>query len=141
MPGARKKRLEEDHPFQRARRQHKLSCSTSASHSFSEERDYIVVLFQGTADPVIDKEIAVIKESRSDGHAGEEETSMMFYIRPDLVDRQAIGSESGANQARLGQMKNGYTGIWWYARYPNHYAGDLAQPDRRTGRASRVKRC
>jgi creatinine amidohydrolase len=99
----------------------------------SEERDYIVVLFQGTADPEFDREIESLKKAAVDGHAGEEETSMMFYIRPDLVNRQAIGSESGANQARLGQMKNGYTGIWWYARYPNHYAGDPALPDRRMG--------
>jgi len=99
----------------------------------SEERDYIVVLFQGTADPEFDREIESLKKAAVDGHAGEEETSMMFYIRPDLVNSQAIGSESGANQARLGQMKNGYTGIWWYARYPNHYSGDPAQPDRRMG--------
>ncbi|MCU0410133.1 MAG: creatininase family protein [Bacteroidales bacterium] len=99
----------------------------------SAERDYIVVLFQGTADPELDREIESLKKAAVDGHAGEEETSMMFYIRPDLVNRQAIGSESGASQARLSQMKNGYTGIWWYARYPNHYAGDPAQPDKRLG--------
>jgi len=30
-------------------------------------------------------------------------------------------------------MPFGYTGIWWYANYPNHYASDVAQPDRRLG--------
>ncbi|MFZ0472418.1 MAG: hypothetical protein WAL94_07370, partial [Bacteroidales bacterium] len=53
--------------------------------------------------------------------------------RPDLVDLPALGAESGADQARLALMKNGYVGIWWYAKYPNHYAGDLAQPNKRLG--------
>jgi hypothetical protein len=30
-------------------------------------------------------------------------------------------------------MPFGYTGIGWYARFPNQYAGDPAQPDRRLG--------
>jgi creatinine amidohydrolase len=99
----------------------------------ASEKDYIVVLFQPGEDPVMDKEIQSLKKASNDGHAGEEETSMIDYIRPDLVDRQALGAESGADQARLALMKNGYVGIWWYAKYPNHYAGDLAQPNKRLG--------
>lgn len=99
----------------------------------SEKRDYIVVLFQGSADSATDKEIQALRKAAVDGHAGENETSRMYYIRPELVDRQAIGTESGDNLARLGQMNNGFTGIWWYARYPNHFAGDAVQPDRRLG--------
>jgi creatinine amidohydrolase len=34
--------------------------------------------------------------------------------------------ESGANQKRLA-IPNVYTGIWWYANYPNHYAGEGAK--------------
>lgn len=96
-------------------------------------KDYIVVLFQGGPDNEIDREIKSIKKATSDGHAGEEETSMMSFIRPDLVDGGAIGLESGASQGRLDKLPFGYSGIGWYARYPNHYAGDVAQPDRRLG--------
>ncbi|HUW91848.1 MAG TPA: creatininase family protein [Bacteroidales bacterium] len=96
-------------------------------------RDYIVVLFQGAADPVKDKEIKSLKKATTDGHAGENELSMMDFIRPDLVDRKAIGSESGASQGRLDMLPYGYTGIGWYARFPNQYAGDPAQPDKRLG--------
>ncbi len=96
-------------------------------------KDYIVVLFQGGPDEEMDKEIKSIKKATSDGHAGEEETSMMYFIRPDLVDVAAIGMESGANQGRLDMMPHGYSGIGWYARYPNHYAGDVAQPNKRLG--------
>ena len=96
-------------------------------------RDYIVVLFEPGNDPVKDKEIQSLKKAKNDGHAGEEETSMIYYLRPDLVDLQALGAESGADQDRLAMMKNGYVGIWWYAKYPNHYCGDLAQPNKRLG--------
>jgi len=96
-------------------------------------KDYIVVLFQPGSDPVKDKEINALKKATLDGHAGEEELSMMEYIRPDLVDRSAIGSESGANQERLRKLPYGYTGIGWYAKFPNQYAGDPAQPDKRLG--------
>ena len=32
--------------------------------------------------------------------------------------------ESGADQARQHLPEGVYTGIWWYARFPNHYSGD-----------------
>jgi len=96
-------------------------------------KDYIVVLFQGGPNQEIDREINSLKKATSDGHAGEEETSMMYFIRPDLVDVSAIGLESGASQGRLDRMPFGYTGIGWYARFPNHYAGDVAQPNKRLG--------
>ena len=32
-------------------------------------------------------------------------------------------NESGKNQDRL-SIPNIYTAIWWYADYPNHYAGE-----------------
>jgi creatinine amidohydrolase len=87
-------------------------------------RDYIVVFFQPDADPATKKEINSLKKSKSDGHAGEEETSMMYVIRPDLVHADMAKNQSGEDQARLKQLPYGYTGIWWYARFPNHYAGD-----------------
>ena len=96
-------------------------------------KDYVVVLFQSGPDPVLDKEINSLTKAKVDGHAGEEETSMMSFIRPDLIDVNAIKSESGLNQARLSKMRYGYTGIWWFARYPNHYASDVAEPDKRLG--------
>jgi creatinine amidohydrolase len=95
-------------------------------------KDYIVVLFQERTNPAYSKEIESLKKAKLDGHAGEEETAMMSYIRPDLVDVQAITSQSGADQKRL-NVPFGYTGIWWYAKYPNHYASDFAQPNKRLG--------
>jgi len=97
------------------------------------KKDYIVVLFQSGPDPLKDKEINSLKKAVLDGHAGEEETAMIYFIRPDLVDVKVIGLESGADQARLKTLPFGYTGIWWYSRYPNHYCGEPVQPDKRLG--------
>lgn len=98
----------------------------------ASERDYTVVFFQENENPRYSKEIAALKKAKLDGHAGEEETSMMTYIRPDLVDVQAIKSQSGLDQNRL-PIPFGYTGIWWYAKYPNHFASDVAEPNKRLG--------
>jgi creatinine amidohydrolase len=100
----------------------------------AEQKDFVVVLFSPESDPVLDREISALKKAKLDGHAGEEETSMMYVIRPDLVDKSAIKNESGLDQGRLKGLQNGYTGIWWYARYPNHYASDVAQPDEKLGK-------
>ena len=64
------------------------------------------------------------KKSENDLHAGEAETSAMLANRPDLVHMDRAKSESGEDQRRLTLPSNIYTGIWWYARFPNHYAGD-----------------
>jgi creatinine amidohydrolase len=40
------------------------------------------------------------------------------------VHQDRAGEESGADQSRLHLPEGVYTGIWWYARFPNHYAGD-----------------
>jgi creatinine amidohydrolase len=99
----------------------------------ASQKDYIVVMFRGGSESEYDKEIESLKKAKLDGHAGEEETSMMYFIRPDLVDQMAIKSQSGLNQEKLKGLKNGYTGIWWYASYPNHYASDVAEPNKRLG--------
>lgn len=99
----------------------------------ASQKDYIVVLFEPGSDPVIGEEIKSLEKAKLDGHAGEEETSMMFFIRPDLVDQQAIKTQSGLDQERLKDLPYGYTGIWWFAKYPNHYASDVAEPNKRLG--------
>jgi creatinine amidohydrolase len=57
-------------------------------------------------------------------HAGESETSKMMISRPDTVHLDRATGESGADQHRQNLPEDVYTGIWWYARFPNHYSGD-----------------
>lgn len=74
------------------------------------------------------------KSDRStDMHAGESETSVSMIARPDLVHLDRARQESGADQARLKLPESLYTGIWWYARFPNHYAGEGAVASRELG--------
>ena len=98
-----------------------------------KQQDFVVVLFRPGKDPVNDAEIESLKKAKLDSHAGEEETSMMYYINPSFVDQEALKSESGADQDRLGKIPFGYTGIWWYAKYPNHFASDINTPNKRLG--------
>ncbi len=97
------------------------------------KKDYIVVLFQGGSDEAMDRQINSLKKATLDGHAGENETSMMYFIRPDLVDTGAMGLESGLDQRRLGAMPHAFAGINWYSRYPNHFAGDVLQANSELG--------
>ena len=99
----------------------------------SKQQDYIVVLFRPGNDPVNGAEIKSLKKAKLDGHAGEEETSMMYYINPAFVDQDALKNESGLDQNRLSKLPYGYTGIWWYAKYPNHFASDVNTPNKRLG--------
>jgi creatinine amidohydrolase len=68
-----------------------------------------------------------MRQTTTGGHADEMETSMMRFIRPDLVKTERAGTQSGKDQERLKEIPFQYTGIWWYAQYPNHYAGDATK--------------
>jgi len=74
-----------------------------------------------------------LKKDSLDMHAGQSETSNTMISRPDLVHLDRAASQSGADQARLHLPENLYTGIWWYARFPNHYSGEGAAATRELG--------
>jgi creatinine amidohydrolase len=68
-----------------------------------------------------------------DMHAGQTETSNMLIARPDLVHVDRAAQESGADQNRVKLPSSVYTGIWWYAKFPNHYAGDATTASKELG--------
>jgi creatinine amidohydrolase len=90
-----------------------------------KRRDYVVYLYDPVADPAVTEQLNKIRKSdaATDQHAGERETSVLMYLRPELVKKDLATSQSGENQKR-DPLPELYTGIWWYASYPNHYAGD-----------------
>ena len=61
---------------------------------------------------------------------------MVHAIHPDLVHADRALDQSGRDQSRLDHLSNTYTGIWWYASYPNHYAGDGSSPQKSIGEIS-----
>jgi creatinine amidohydrolase len=90
----------------------------------ARRRDYVVYLFQPSDDPAFDAKVKAMMKTPVDMHAGEMETSTMLAHRPDIVHPERAREQSGADQARLSGLKDAYTAIWWYARFPNHYAGE-----------------
>lgn len=60
------------------------------------------------------------------GHACEFETSSMMAINDKLVNLEKINSDETKAMHRLDNLKDNdlYTGISWYADYPNQIAGD-----------------
>ena len=73
------------------------------------------------------------QQTTNDMHAGESETSHTLITRPDLVHMDRANQQSGADQARLHLPGDVYTGIWWYARFPNHYSGDGSKATKELG--------
>ena len=100
-----------------------------AQTQLDKPHDYVVYIFNELSH---DKGGPARKTSM-DMHAGEGETSNVLISRPDLVHLDRANSESGADQGRQKLPENVYTGIWWYTRFPNHYAGDGAPANKELG--------
>jgi creatinine amidohydrolase len=91
----------------------------------SERRDYALYWYQPSYDPeVIRKAEALTMHDELDQHAGNRETSMVKAVVPELVHPELAGEQPGADYDRINNLHHVYTGIWWYASYPNHYSGD-----------------
>jgi creatinine amidohydrolase len=101
-----------------------------AQAQLAAPRDYVVYVF-GLPNENVPGRPAL--KSPMDMHAGEVETSNMMIARPDLVHQDRASQQSGADQKRDPLPESVYTGIWWYARFPNHYAGDGAAATKELG--------
>jgi creatinine amidohydrolase len=101
-----------------------------AQTQLDKPRDYVVYVF----DMRSPSSGGPPKKTSIDMHAGESETSKMMISRPDTVHIERAGAESGADQHRQNLPENVYTGIWWYARFPNHYSGDGAAATQALGK-------
>jgi creatinine amidohydrolase len=64
------------------------------------------------------------KSAGVDYHAGENETSNTLVSHPDLVHQDRAKQETGVDLKREHLPEFVYTGIWWYASFPEHYSGD-----------------
>ena len=71
-----------------------------------------------------------------DGHAGEGEISNVMASRPELAHPERSSTQSGADLNRLELPEGLYTGIWWYAKFPNHYQGDSTAASAARGAAT-----
>jgi creatinine amidohydrolase len=91
-----------------------------AQSQLASQKDYVVYVYSRGQFPPGRPPL----HSKVDEHAGESETSHLMISRPDLLHMDRAASESGADRNRLDLPRGVYTGIWWYAKFPDHYAGD-----------------
>jgi len=101
-----------------------------AQSQLASQRDYVVYVF-GLPNQNVPGRPAL--KTPFDMHGGEVETSNMLIARPDLVHVDRANQQSGADQHRQNLPGSVYTGIWWYARFPNHYAGDASAANKELG--------
>jgi creatinine amidohydrolase len=101
-----------------------------AQSQLASQRDYVVYVF-GLPNQNVPGRPAL--KTPFDMHGGEVETSNMLIARPDLVHVDRANQQSGADQHRQNLPGSVYTGIWWYARFPNHYAGVASAANKELG--------
>ena len=106
-------------------------------NQLENEKRHVVYFFT----PEFSKETAQeiqglrISDPATDQHGGEREASEILYLRPELTKLERSNTESGENQKRLNLPSTLYTAIWWYASYPNHYAGKAELATEELGKA------
>lgn len=100
----------------------------------AKPRSYMVYFVEPhLRDARIQDRVNAMRKTDRGGHACEVETSSMLAIRPDLVQLDRASSESGLPLRRLKHLPEVYSAMWWYADYPNHYAGDARPADAELG--------
>lgn len=101
----------------------------------AQKRDYSLYWYKTYYDPeAIRKAEALSMHDAGEQHAGNRETSMVKSIVPELVHPELADSQPGVDLDRIGNLSHVYTGIWWYASYPNHYAGDGSKATQEAGK-------
>ena len=100
-----------------------------AQSQLASPHDYVVYIYRyspsGSGRPAL--------RTKTDQHAGESETAHSLVTMPNLVHMDRATSESGSDLNRLDLPTGVYTGIWWYARFPEHYAGEGAAATKELG--------
>ncbi len=98
------------------------------------KRDYVLYWFRPQFNAEIQKKVDELTQPDPNGmHAGNSETAMVMAIDPSLVHTNRANQQTGNDEARMNHLKNVFTGIWWYARFPNHYSGDGSKANAEAG--------
>jgi creatinine amidohydrolase len=103
-----------------------------AQSQLDSPKDYVVYVVSGLGGQAA----APPSKPGVDGHAGEGEVSNVMASRPELAHPDRAATESGKDLNRMDLPAGVYTGIWWYAKFPNHYQGDAAGATEARGKAA-----
>ena len=107
-----------------------------AQTQLESPKDYIVYTMSALSSGAGLPAAAAPSRPGVDGHAGEGEISNVMASRPELVHPERSSTQSGADLNRLELPEGLYTGIWWYAKFPNHYQGDSSGASAARGAAT-----
>ncbi len=100
----------------------------------SEKRDYSLYWFRPEKNSEVDRKAEELtQKDKYDSHGGNSETSAMLATKPEVVHRERSDEQSGVDQERMKNLKHVYSGIWWYASFPNHYGGDASKANAEAG--------
>ncbi|MGQ9513716.1 MAG: creatininase family protein [Thermoproteota archaeon] len=80
-----------------------------------------------------------LMETKEHGHACECETSYSLANFPELVKMNLIPKRAGHSLDRLKHLENIRTPLDWFARYPDHYAGDARPASKEKGEKLKEK--
>lgn len=108
-----------------------------AQSSLYEQKPYQVYLFQDGLGEERERIWNQTVETELHGHACECETSISLANHPELVHMERVPAEPGLPLGRANHLKGNYSGIWWYADFPDHYAGDARSASAEKGRILR----
>jgi creatinine amidohydrolase len=98
-----------------------------AQIQLASPRQYVVYVAEPPLAPEDKAAVEAQWQTTVDGHAGENETSAILAIRPDLVDQDRLcadGEGMPLNRLKALRDQGVDVGIWWYADHPTHYCGD-----------------
>ncbi|MDB4583136.1 creatininase family protein [Draconibacterium sp.] len=100
----------------------------------NEPRKYALYLFQPKGNAEVARKVEELTQvDKYDSHAGNSETSSMVAAQPNLTHPERASKQSGVDIDRMKHLDYLYSGIWWYASYPNHYGGDGSKANAEAG--------
>ncbi len=105
-----------------------------AQCSLWEEKPYALYIPRHSLTAEGEKAWEAIRTTDFGGHACEFETSEVLGTYPELVKMDRVPSEPALPLARMKNLPPTFTGIGWYADYPDHYAGDARTASEEKGR-------
>jgi creatinine amidohydrolase len=100
-----------------------------------EQKPYTLYYYADSLASGRDPRWKALLETANHGHACECETSISLANHPELVHMDRVPVQPADPLRRLNQLPGNFSGISWYADYPDHYAGDARPATAEKGRA------
>ena len=108
-----------------------------AQSTLWQERPYSLYYYAESLSGNKPEQWKALLETTNHGHACECETSISLANHPQLVKMERVPAQSADPLKRLAAFPGNFSGISWYADYPDHYAGDARSATAEKGVALR----